>query len=1045
MNLADVFVAVTGDLGPLRQAAAAGGAEAGQTAATGFRGKFEAGIKVAAAAAGALMVAGLAGAISRGNTTALLSAQVGAAGPEMAKLGKISGDLYAGGYGESVEAVNEALKAVITNGLAGVKSSEADIKSVASRVSDLTTLMGEDAGRVSAAIQQMLRTGMAKSAEEAFDILTKATQGGINKSEDLLDTVNEYGTEFRKLGLDGPAAMGLISQALKAGARDSDTAADALKEFSIRGQDGSKLTAAAFVSLGLDAKKMGADIAAGGDTAENALGATLDKLRAMPPSVERTQLAVALFGTKAEDLGDALFAMDTSKAVAEFGNFEGAAKQAGDTLAGSAGAKVETFKRQITEGLIDAMARAIPTLQAVAGWIQRNSDVIGPLAAIVGGFAVVVWAVNAAMTVWAAIQAAAIALHIVDIAKWVARTAVLVAYNVAAYAIIAATGVWMAIQWLLNAAMTANPIGLVVLAIIALIAIVVLIATKTTWFQTIWKYVWGFIKDAAKAVADWFMNTIVPSFKKALDDIVGFFQFMWGIVKGVWTAYMDYIQFVWGIVKAVFEAIKTFITETLPNAFVAGVDFIRGIWEGWQALLQAGWVFVRDRVLLPIKTFITETIPAAFQAGVDFVRGIWEGWRALVQAGWAFVRDNVFNPLKAFITETIPNAFQSGIDLIGRIWDKLKDLAKLPVKFVIETIINKGIIGAFNWVSDHIPGLPHVNEMNLPQGFAAGGHVSGPGGPRDDLVPAWLSNGEYIIPANIVSAYGVPFFNQLIGSPTTRRPGDGSSGLAFADGGLVGLMTDPAGWVRDRVNLDSIPGGGTMRRILVGAGGKMVTGLIDWAKSKIADLFTSNTSAIIPLGAGGILGWLAAQNGKPYGWAQAGPGAYDCSGIISAVWNLMHGISPYRHTFSTSGQALFFPKRNQYGVFTVGWANPGERGGGSVGHTAGNYAGVGVESTGSRGVRIGAGTTPVTNFAHWGTFADGGLVARVFDRGGAWPSGTIGINTSGRTEVVSSAPTMDKVIDLLRELITAVHDVAPGVGAEMTGAARGLVQMGRTR
>lgn len=59
--------------------------------------------------------------------------------------------------------------------------------------------------------------------------------------------------------------------------------------------------------------------------------------------------------------------------------------------------------------------------------------------------------------------------------------------------------VWAGAQWLLNAAMTANPIGLVVVAIGALVAAVVLIATKTTWFQDLWRAVWGKIGDPVKA------------------------------------------------------------------------------------------------------------------------------------------------------------------------------------------------------------------------------------------------------------------------------------------------------------------------------------------------------------------------------------------------------------------------------------------------------------------------------------------------------------------------------------------------------------------
>ena len=34
------------------------------------------------------------------------------------------------------------------------------------------------------------------------------------------------------------------------------------------------------------------------------------------------------------------------------------------------------------------------------------------------------------------------------------------------------------------------------------------------------------------------------------------------------------------------------------------------------------------------------------------------------------------------------------------------------------------------------------------------GQISGPGGPKDDLVPAMLSDGEFVIPADVVSHLG---------------------------------------------------------------------------------------------------------------------------------------------------------------------------------------------------------------------------------------------------------------------------------------------------
>ena len=45
--------------------------------------------------------------------------------------------------------------------------------------------------------------------------------------------------------------------------------------------------------------------------------------------------------------------------------------------------------------------------------------------------------------------------------------------------------------------------------------------------------------------------------------------------------------------------------------------------------------------------------------------------------------------------------------------------------------------------------------------MANGGEVEGPGGPVDDRVPAMLSHGEYVIPADVVQAKGIEFFDKL--------------------------------------------------------------------------------------------------------------------------------------------------------------------------------------------------------------------------------------------------------------------------------------------
>jgi phage-related minor tail protein len=225
------------------------------------------------------------------------------------------------------------------------------VQDLTGNVMSLSQAFGQDLNGTVNAVGQMMRTGLAKNGQEALDILTVGFQQGNDKAGDLLDTFNEYGTQFRKVGLDGKTAMGLISQGLKAGARDADIVADSIKEFSIRAVDGSKTTAAGFAALGLSGKKMAEDVAAGGPRASAALQLTLDKLRQIKDPADRAQVAVALFGTQAEDMGQALYALDpaTAAAAGGMGNVDGAAQRLNDTLGDTAANKIESVKRKVEE------------------------------------------------------------------------------------------------------------------------------------------------------------------------------------------------------------------------------------------------------------------------------------------------------------------------------------------------------------------------------------------------------------------------------------------------------------------------------------------------------------------------------------------------------------------------------------------------------------------------------------------------------------------------------------------------------------------------
>ena len=318
--------------------------------------------------AGALLTKGIGMGLDVTKSRAKLNAQLDLTAADAAKVGKLAGKIYAGNYGDSLDQVNQGIRAVITSGTVLRGTQSKDLGAVTQAALTLSSTFDVDVTESAHAAGQMIRTGLAKNGTEAMNLLARAYATGGDNAGDLIDTTVEYGTQLRKLGIDGPQAIGLINQGLKAGARDSDIVADALKEFSIRAVDGSKLTAQGFKMVGLNASDMAERIGRGGKSANDALELTLQKLKAIPDPVKRGQAAVALFGTQAEDLGGALYALDPGAAT--IGKIAGATDRLNTALSADPGAKLETVKRaleaKVTGGIIAAFT-----------WLQEHETEVG--------------------------------------------------------------------------------------------------------------------------------------------------------------------------------------------------------------------------------------------------------------------------------------------------------------------------------------------------------------------------------------------------------------------------------------------------------------------------------------------------------------------------------------------------------------------------------------------------------------------------------------------------------------------------------------------
>ncbi|GAA2355371.1 hypothetical protein Cme02nite_69430 [Catellatospora methionotrophica] len=112
-------------------------------------------------------------------------------------------------------------------------------------------------------------------------------------------------------------------------------------------------------------------------------------------------------------------------------------------------------------------------------------------------------------------------------------------------ALVGIVGLVTAAQWLWNIAMSANPIGLIIIAVGALIAIIVLIATKTTIFQDAWRVSWGWIKKTAVDVWNWLKELpakIGSAFMKVAEFIGRPFRAAFNFVADAWNNTIGKLQ-----------------------------------------------------------------------------------------------------------------------------------------------------------------------------------------------------------------------------------------------------------------------------------------------------------------------------------------------------------------------------------------------------------------------------------------------------------------------------------------------------------------------
>lgn len=517
-------------------------------------------------------------------------------------------------------------------------------------------------------------------------VVTDATQAaaGLDKAE---AAGGRFGNAMRKAALPAAAiAAGVVAIGKKAvdaasnlqqadGAVEAvfGNAAGAVKEYAKTADTSMGLSAAAYqnyaalvgtalqnagftaaqsVEESNKVMQRGADLAAlyGGTTADavEAINAAVsrsefDPLEKYGVSLNMTAVNAELAAKGQDKLTGA--ALETAKKQLILQKiYDGTSKAAGqyareaDSVAGrtqTAAAQWENAAAALGKVLLPVVAKVTAELAEFGEWAEKNTTTVQVFVGILGGLAAAVLVVNGALKVYQATM-------LVYTAVTKAATAASLGTRVALLAMAAAEKIAAAAQWALNAALSANPIGLIVIAIVALVAGLVLAYKKSETFRNIVNRAFDAVKRGAQAVANFVTRTIPAAFSK----VIGWIKANWKKIVAILTGPVGIAVYAiirnWSKIRAAFSTLLGWIKSAWKTAWSLVVSIVRTYISTIRSLING----IRDAVK-GVASFITSTFVSA--------------WKTLQRVATTAI-NAIKNPI-----ETLKSLIDRVVDAISRI------------------------------------------------------------------------------------------------------------------------------------------------------------------------------------------------------------------------------------------------------------------------------------------------------------------------------------------------------------------------------------------
>lgn len=466
------------------------------------------GIGTAAVAIGATLTGAAKTAVEMSSAFDTLAVQTGATADQMKVYESAAKEVFGKGYGENIDEVTNAIARVRQN---MHNLDDGEISKVTSDSLLLAKTFDADINEVTRGANNLMEA-FGITADKAMDLFTTGGQRGLNFSNEMFDNVAEYSSLFGAMGYSVEEYFGIMERGAKSGVYNLDYINDVMKEFQIRIKDNSDSTSDAMSVMSQSTLDLWEAQYQGKATVADVASSVIQDLKKMENQVDANEIGVALFGTKWEDLeADAMYSMlGTREAMT---GFEGAMESASQKVEGNFKNRLVGAWRELQMGIADTATNS-GGKEFLETLVTKAEELVPKVIGVVES------AINLGNTIkehWVPIRETVIGIAIAVGTFRAGMAALSIVKSITGFikayrsAVVAGTTA----QWLLNAALAANPIGIVIAVVAGLVAGIVLLYRNSEKFRGMWDSAWGAIKRAAASG----VNTIITEINRMIELI----------------------------------------------------------------------------------------------------------------------------------------------------------------------------------------------------------------------------------------------------------------------------------------------------------------------------------------------------------------------------------------------------------------------------------------------------------------------------------------------------------------------------------------------